>query len=840
MAHSVTGYTGYGGYSQGLQGFTSPTLGELYSGNVAPAYSTYDTSKSQAPYSGMLALSTPHYTSPFYSTSSSVANYQPQSYTTGYQATSPQHQPQHTLQQQPQQLHQQLHAQQQLHNVQQQRSYQQSYPPTITPPSTYDYKSQVQQHRKDITLSNYTSAVLPDKGGLGRPMLNQTTVNPSIPVSHTTVHSSTFSAAPHHSSSHSHAGHRAHSSQVFNKKVVNYNKMPFQKTNMHPHHHLCEICKVSCASAQTHKDHLEGQRHRKRLAQIENEKKEPTVVTGPCYKCELCDVTCTGEETFTAHLRGIKHNKAVKLYKELRKPIPEPTITGDSEPRPEVPIVGEELVEVKCDNSRSAKVYYCKMCDCSFNDEFAKNLHLKGRRHRLNYKKNYDPTLKVDIQPSKREKLVEQKARRKIEEAERRKNMAENRRHVWEQHRWRVEEEWREWAEARSWHQYEAMRKQQDKAYEQRCAAEKEHCKKNGLPMPPTPPRPNLPPPPPSMDNGRFICPGLDEFLMMQKQNMVSPGEEQLEALHDLVSKVEVALRAVSDTLAEETKEQVTAQGLTTTPARMISTIHRTGKLAKAILLTNDLTADIAVLCTDKPTQFMLQNIFSKFTELLVNPAEAKRKCRPEDGSFTVTLDSGETGPELKVRVKLTSRSFESTVTEDERRAECVAKVLERAHCLSTMEAINEAGWYKSYIKPNAAAVVVLRILTALKEDEPKLAILPLKVVQVLLHSVLRSFGPAKNVAPTLILRRFFEVLSTGLPLTEPMPSPWHQARSTAPDLIDKLEAQQLEDLTEYAQFAVRCLALGSLHKVLHVPPPPPSRLFHPPLNFRQRPAPAQ
>ena len=52
-----------------------------------------------------------------------------------------------------------------------------------------------------------------------------------------------------------------------------------------------------------------------------------------------------------------------------------------------------------------------------------------------------------------------------------------------------------------------------------------------------------------------------------------------------------------------------------------------------------------------------------------------------------------------------------------------ITQVLERAHCLSTMEAINEAGWYKSYIKPNAAAVVVLRILTALKEDEPKLAV---------------------------------------------------------------------------------------------------------------------
>lgn len=36
------------------------------------------------------------------------------------------------------------------------------------------------------------------------------------------------------------------------------------------------------------------------------------------------------------------------------------------------------------------------MCDCYFNDEFAKKAHVKGRRHRLNYKKMYQPSLYVE------------------------------------------------------------------------------------------------------------------------------------------------------------------------------------------------------------------------------------------------------------------------------------------------------------------------------------------------------------------------------------------------------------------------------------------------------------
>ena len=56
---------------------------------------------------------------------------------------------------------------------------------------------------------------------------------------------------------------------------------------------------------QTYKEHLEGQKHKKREAaqkQIE--------AAGPDgYRCSLCDVTCTGTDAFNAHLKGAKHLK---------------------------------------------------------------------------------------------------------------------------------------------------------------------------------------------------------------------------------------------------------------------------------------------------------------------------------------------------------------------------------------------------------------------------------------------------------------------------------------------------------------------------------------------------
>lgn len=43
------------------------------------------------------------------------------------------------------------------------------------------------------------------------------------------------------------------------------------------------------------------------------------------------------------------------------------------------------LFQVRNDEGKVIR-FHCKLCECSFNDPNAKEMHLKGRRHRLQYK----------------------------------------------------------------------------------------------------------------------------------------------------------------------------------------------------------------------------------------------------------------------------------------------------------------------------------------------------------------------------------------------------------------------------------------------------------------------
>lgn len=76
--------------------------------------------------------------------------------------------------------------------------------------------------------------------------------------------------------------------------------------------HYCDVCKISCAGPQTYREHLEGQKHKKREAAT---KMAASVATtnanrsGNSLRCQLCDVTCTGNDAYAAHIRGAKHQK---------------------------------------------------------------------------------------------------------------------------------------------------------------------------------------------------------------------------------------------------------------------------------------------------------------------------------------------------------------------------------------------------------------------------------------------------------------------------------------------------------------------------------------------------
>ena len=63
-------------------------------------------------------------------------------------------------------------------------------------------------------------------------------------------------------------------------------------------------------------------------------------------------------------------------------------------------------------------------------------------------------------------------------------------------------------------------------------------------------------------------------------------------------------------------------------------------------------------------------------------------------------------------------------------------------------------------------------------------------------------------------MRRFFEFLAAGYALTEELPPPWHQANTPPISLFADLDEEKRDKITEYSQYAVRCIALGQLHKV--------------------------
>lgn len=91
--------------------------------------------------------------------------------------------------------------------------------------------------------------------------------------------------------------------------------------------HYCDVCRISCAGPQTYKEHLEGQKHKKKEAAAKLAAAGAAAAAGraagsAALRCELCDVTCTGADAYAAHVRGIKHQKVVKLHTMLGKPIP--------------------------------------------------------------------------------------------------------------------------------------------------------------------------------------------------------------------------------------------------------------------------------------------------------------------------------------------------------------------------------------------------------------------------------------------------------------------------------------------------------------------------------------
>ncbi|KAM9329378.1 zinc finger RNA-binding protein [Gastrophryne carolinensis] len=717
-------------------------------------------------------------------------------------------------------------------------------------------------------------------------------------------------------------------------------KVPFQNKQLKPKQppkppqiHYCDVCKISCAGPQTYKEHLEGQKHKKKEAALKASQNttssSSTAVRGTQnqLRCELCDVSCTGADAYAAHIRGAKHQKVVKLHTKLGKPIPstEPNVVnasvtsaavskpgassssaasangGSSVITPaaklltstsstsvgaagtgkisgiasnsivkkittpkitfiggnklqstgnkiedskmgdgnkvapsslvhspdakmdamseaaqtlaalqsDVQPVGHDYVEEVRNDEGKVIRFHCKLCECSFNDPNAKEMHLKGRRHRLQYKKKVNPDLQVEVKPSIRaRKIQEEKMRKQMQKEEYWRRREEEERWRMEMRRYEEDMYWRRMEDEQ--HHWDDRRRGPDGGYH------------HGPPGPPgllgvrpgMPPQPQGPAPLRRPDSS-------DDRYVMSKHATIYPTEDELQAVQKIVSLTERALKLVSDSIAdqEKSKGKENDEKKDSAKDRALKGVLRVGVLAKGLLLRGDRNVSLVLLCAEKPTKTLLTRIADNLPKQLavISPDKYEVACSIPEAA--IILNSC-VEPKIQVTITLTSPVMREENLRDGDVTSGMVKdppdVLDRQKCLDALAALRHAKWFQARANGLQSCVIIIRILHDLCQRVPTWSDFPSWAMELLVEKAISSASGPQS--PGDALRRVFECISSGI-IMKAGPGLLDPCEKDPYDTLATMTEQQREDITSSAQFALRLIAFRQIHKVLGMDP---------------------
>lgn len=598
------------------------------------------------------------------------------------------------------------------------------------------------------------------------------------------------------------------------KKSGQMGMHPFKPRNKPPPKpqpiHYCDVCKISCAGPQTYREHLEGQKHKKRelLLKQATEPGTATPARPPnSLHCELCDVTCTGNDAYAAHVRGAKHQKVVKLHTKLGKPIPacdpapntEEKKDGDVDEHDEsVKPVGSEYIEEIKDDEGKLVSFSCKLCECKFNDPNAKEMHMKGRRHRLQYKKKVQPDLFVDIKPTlKQKKMAEARAHRQAMQEE-----------YWNRRRM---------AEAEMDDGDHGMRQFGRHPF-------------FGM----------LPGRRPESSDDRHV---------VARHAEIYPKEEELQTIQRIVSHTERALKLVSDAMttgaggaakdekkdAEAEKKDGKAEEQNKADSNQMISFHketeggnvrllkgvmRVGLLAKGLLLHGDNTVQLVVLCAEKPTTSLLKRVV---TEL---PIQLKKVT--EEQKYTVSMAPVEGAVQVSdgtivVKISLTSpllREEANSTAANEQVSPSSEDLLPREPCLQALAALRHAKWFQARATGLQSCVMIMRIMRDLCQRIPIWGHITQWAMELLIEKVISSAGGP--LTPGECMRRVMEAIASSILINGP--GLLDPCEKEPEDALAALSKQQREDITVSAQMFLRFIAFRQIHKVLGMEPLPPPK----------------
>ncbi|NWU27917.1 ILF3 factor, partial [Dyaphorophyia castanea] len=334
-----------------------------------------------------------------------------------------------------------------------------------------------------------------------------------------------------------------------------------------------------------------------------------------------------------------------------------------------------------------------------------------------------------------------------------------------------------------------------------------------------------------------------DDRHVMAKHSAVYPTQEELEAVQNMVSHTERALKAVSDwideqekvsgeqpetesmeTAAEEENKEGGDQKATEQLTRTLRGVMRVGLVAKGLLLKGDLDLELVLLCKDKPTAKLLEKVADNLGEQLAVSGAARGI------PFGVALSVGDAAiiikntkePPLTLTIHLTSpvvrEELEKQLAGETLSVTDSPDVLDRQKCLAALASLRHAKWFQARANGLKSCVIVIRVLRDLCTRVPTWAPLRGWPLELLCE---KSIGTANRpMGAGEALRRVLECLASGIVMPDGS-GIYDPCEKEATDAIGHLDRQQREDITQSAQHALRLAAFGQLHKVLGMDPLP-------------------
>ncbi|KAM6167736.1 zinc finger RNA-binding protein 2 [Erethizon dorsatum] len=594
----------------------------------------------------------------------------------------------------------------------------------------------------------------------------------------------------------------------------------------------CDLCSVSCTGADAYDAHIRGARHQK-VFKLHTRLGKPMSTVEPAPRSGPRALHCAAREdtggsgvrapdgpaparrrlASTVRIAGRLEPLAVRGRRREETPAKSksegPGETAAWRGSREAPTggqvaepVGPEFVEEVCSDQGKVIRYRCKLCECNFNDRNARDLHLRGRRHRLQYRRKVDPHLPLVAGSGQLQRLQDEQARKHRQLMQR--QLEETRQ------RWRAEL----------------------RHHEAHCRDQKKEPQPQVEEQPLLSPAWALPSPVDRLGTttarvqAKRRLETSDDRHVMCKHAAIYPTEAELQAIQKAVSHAERALRLVSDLMAEEDSESLGDKGSQCSVAsspRILKGVMRVGILAKGLVLRGDRNVRLTLLCSQKPTHALLCRIVARLPQQLLMVTDDKYEVS-SDPEASIVISSCEE-PRMQVTVSITSPLMrqDPSADQDGKEAQPDPDILSPEKCLESLAALRHAKWFQARASSLQPCAIVIRVLRDLCQRVPTWGALPAWALELLVEKVLSS--ASRPLSPGDAVRRVLECVATGTLLADG-PGIQDPCEKDQMNVLDSMTLQEREDVTASAQHALRMVAFRQIHKVLGMDPLPPRPRF--------------